>query len=152
MRLAKRKSVNQRWSFSSSFLADCRLWRSGIKSRSGSPPSQIHQGDRPEPLPGEPFFGKFGDLRPGAGGNVRSATGNLCSVESFVTQQFGEHASDRKRAKTLKVPFPLFEVNWSRAQVPVQQTPAPDMEIKAFLSKRCGRENVRPKWSVECSS
>src|SRR5262245_25051485 len=47
---------------------------------------------------GKTLFGKFGDLRPGAGRNLGSAAGNLCAVESFDTQPIGERRPDRKRA------------------------------------------------------
>ena len=67
----------------------------------------------------------------------------------YLAQIFGECRPNRQSAETLYPSLALFEIERARAQIPVQELAAPDVEIQAFLSQRSGREHMRPKWRIE---
>lgn len=52
----------------------------------------------------------------------------------MVSEAVGQSGAHGKPAETLDAAFPLFQIEGTGTKIPMQELPAPNMEIQSFLT------------------
>jgi hypothetical protein len=75
------------------------------------------------------------------------------SVKCPLAKLLRQSRPNRKPSETLNPSFALLQVEWARAQIPVQELPAPDMKVQALFSRTFFRvEGLSRRGSVNAMS